>query len=314
MNATARACDSTSMNATVRATLSKDTSGGFGVEFSGGAGGALLLLSVDELAAAEGLRSGMQLLDLVANGMDYDTSALSLRALHALLSRNSVVTLVCGSGDGVGAPAAALSLTAADGVISHEDSAVHTVRGLLSAEEVDKLHAAAQLLAAKQRPHAYTNELIGSSSDEMPFGLRPQHESLFLHEDGFLMRHEPALCSRIVDAVRARHPGGEAPLGVRCIEYHTYRIGGALLDPEHRDMGSTLTMSCLLVSPEEVDGGVFLTWERGRAVCHDDLQRGDAVIFHSERVHNVSAVMGGTRHSLVVELWEGPDNRRDRHA
>ena len=44
-----------------------------------------------------------------------------------------------------------------------------------------------------------------------------------------------------------------------------------------------------------------------------ELGCGDAVIFHSERVHNVSAVMGGVRHSLVIELWEGPDNRCDRH-
>ena len=33
-----------------------------------------------------------------------------------------------------------------------------------------------------------------------------------------------------------------------------------------------------------------------------------------ERVHNVSAVMDGVRHSLVVELWEGEDNQNDRHS
>ena len=113
--------------------------------------------------------------------------------------------------------------------------------------------------------------------------------------------------------MRSLYTGG-ATLGVRCIEYHTYRRGGALLDPEHRDMGSELTMSCLLSDPDEVEGGVFMTWERGTAVCHDDLAAGDAVVFHSERVHNVSAVMSGTRHSLVVELWDAPDNRHDRHS
>ena len=107
---------------------------------------------------------------------------------------------------------------------------------------------------------------------------------------------------------------GTKPFFVRCIEYHTYRIGGALLDPEHRDMGSMLTMSCLLSRPSDMEGGVFITWDDGKAVHHDDLQRGHAVVFHSERVHNVGAVMGGTRHSLVIELWLGLDNKHDRHS
>jgi len=79
-------------------------------------------------------------------------------------------------------------------------------------------------------------------------------------------------------------------------------------------MGSTLTLSCLLSDPSTFEGGTFLTWESGRAVCHDDLAIGDAVVFHSERVHNVAAVMNGVRNSLVVECWVGPDNQHDRHA
>ena len=58
--------------------------------------------------------------------------------------------------------------------------------------------------------------------------------------------------------------------------------------------------------------GLPRRWDGGEPVMHE-LGCGDAVIFHSERVHNVSAVMGGVRHSLVIELWEGPDNRCDRH-
>ena len=45
------------------------------------------------------------------------------------------------------------------------------------------------------------------------------------------------------------------------------------------------------------------------------LERGDGVLFSSERIHNVSAVMGGVRHALVMELWEAEtDNQRDRYA
>ena len=98
------------------------------------------------------------------------------------------------------------------------------------------------------------------------------------------------------------------PLGVAA-----YRCGGALLDPDHRDDGSTLTLSVLLTDPGELEGGVFLTWRDGAPVYHE-LGRGDGVLFDSERVHNVSAVMAGVRHSLVVELWTSEDNLEDRHS
>lgn len=73
-------------------------------------------------------------------------------------------------------------------------------------------------------------------------------------------------------------------------------------------------MSVLLTDPSELDGGAFMTWQGGAAVYHDDLLAGDAVVFDSERVHNVSPVMEGIRNSLVIELWSGPDNRADRHS
>ena len=43
------------------------------------------------------------------------------------------------------------------------------------------------------------------------------------------------------------------------------------------------------------------------------LDRGDAVVFHSERVHNVSPVVRGERQTLVIELWTGHTNCIDRH-
>ena len=37
--------------------------------------------------------------------------------------------------------------------------------------------------------------------------------------------------------MRGLHAGGDgSALGVRCMEYHCYRTGGSLLDPEHRDL------------------------------------------------------------------------------
>lgn len=295
----------------VRATLLRDgdDSAPFGLGLVE-AGATLIVNRASEEARSSGICVGMRLVDLVAGGMDYDVSALRLRALNAVLSRHKSVTFVCSASIG---EAAATSLAALDASISHEDSPVHKLRSLLSPAEVEELHAAAKELQLRQEPHTYDNVLINNSAEDMPFGLRPQHESVFLHENGFFRHNCPQLCRKLVSAVR-RHADGGSSLGVRCIEYHTYRIGGALLDPEHRDMGSTLTMSCLLSDPSEMDGGTFITWEHGQPVYHDDLERGDAVVFHSERVHNVGAVMGGTRHSLVIELWDGPDNQTDRHS
>ena len=55
-----------------------------------------------------------------------------------------------------------------------------------------------------------------------------------------------------------------------------------------------------------------MTFDMGRPVLHE-LERGDAVLFHSEKVHNVTAVMDGLRQSLVIELWDGSNNVADRH-
>ena len=40
---------------------------------------------------------------------------------------------------------------------------------------------------------------------------------------------------------------------------------------------------------------------------------GDGVLFASERRHNVTTCTGGTRRAFVLELWEGAENRHNRH-
>ena len=56
----------------------------------------------------------------------------------------------------------------------------------------------------------------------------------------------------------------------------------------------------------------FVTWREGECVV-DELGMGDAVLFHSEKCHNISTVLSGTRQSLVVELWDAPrENLVDR--
>ena len=42
--------------------------------------------------------------------------------------------------------------------------------------------------------------------------------------------------------------------------------------------------------------------------------RGDALLLYSEKMHNVTPVTKGVRHSLVVELWLGRGNTVDRFS
>merc|ERR1712054_60656 len=96
-------------------------------------------------------------------------------------------------------------------------------------------------------------------------------------------------------------------VNVRSFEFHSYTDGGSVLDPEHRDDGSLLTLSVLLSPREDFDGGAFVTYSGGERVEHH-LGQGDAVLFVSEKRHNVETVRGDRR-ALILELWEGPRNQ-----
>lgn len=44
------------------------------------------------------------------------------------------------------------------------------------------------------------------------------------------------------------------------------------------------------------------------------LERGDAILFRSEKHHHVTTVKVGVRHSLVIEMWVRPENIFDRES
>ena len=123
------------------------------------------------------------------------------------------------------------------------------------------------------------------------------HTALSLHRAGFFQNNWTIVAERIVSAMCSAGCVGcltedGVPLKVRCVELHTYTLGGSLLNPGHRDSGSTLTISILLSEPSDFEGGEFVTWRGGGRfpVVHDTLCRGDAVLFHSEKLHNVNIV------------------------
>ena len=102
-------------------------------------------------------------------------------------------------------------------------------------------------------------------------------------------------------------------LRVRCVELHSYIPGGGLMDSDHRDSGSSLTMSVALTDPATLSGGEFLTYNCNHEAVTHRLERGSAILFRSEDLHNVAVVKRGLRQTLVIELWTGKANRVDRN-
>ena len=206
---------------------------------------------------------------------------------------------------------------------------VALIRSVLSSDEI------AQLLTFAQRDEfSSSNNVTCERHDgEVPSSqivpeLDPQlvprahhvryskeHIVLYLHRDGLLQEQQPTLWGKLLRTMREQ-PGvwydAYALLQVRCIELHTYSVGGGLLQPGHRDHGSELTISILLSDPAEMQGGEFCTFSEERDVVAHALGRGDAVMLHSCRAHNVAQVTRGVRQSLVIELWKEPTNVLDR--
>ena len=101
---------------------------------------------------------------------------------------------------------------------------------------------------------------------------------------------------------------------IRSAELHTYLPGGSVADPAHRDNGSLLTLSVLLSAPSEFEGARFVMADAdGGEVAPPMEAAGDGVLFASERRHNVTTCTGGVRRAFVLELWEGAENRHNRH-
>ena len=179
------------------------------------------------------------------------------------------------------------------------------LRDLLASDDVAKLRRMRAALEASGRaPHMFRDATTASN-----------HAVCYLHYDGFAQRTEPELMERLLAAMRAHAPSvwprSTQKLHIRCIELHTYKEGGGLFLPRHRDNDSVLTLSCRVSEDGAFGGGRFVTYDRGAPVAHR-LDQGSAVLFPSEKLHNIERVESGTRESLVIELWEGGTNGVDR--
>ena len=145
--------------------------------------------------------------------------------------------------------------------------------------------------------------------------LSPSHVCLNVHTRNYFERLSPVLYDKIVDTMHAQIGKWHQPafdLNVRCMELHTYTAGDGLMTEGHRDNGSVLSMSILLSCSHT--GGSLMTYDgEGLPPTYHDMHQGDALVFHSDKRHNVSPITNGVRHSFVTELWMGPKNKHNRN-
>ena len=141
------------------------------------------------------------------------------------------------------------------------------------------------------------------------------HVNAFLHVGRLVDRALPHLLEKVLRVMQAADRWGQLRPGrfhVRVCEYHEYMKGGEVCDPHHCDGGSLVTMSVLLSDAAEFTGGDFTTLGEDGEVTRYNFQRGDALVFPSEKWHSVQVVETGCRRTLVTELWDGPRCLVDR--
>jgi predicted 2-oxoglutarate/Fe(II)-dependent dioxygenase YbiX len=194
--------------------------------------------------------------------------------------------------------------------------------GLLSDADIQHIFDAAADLSGNALPTA-------DDPNRLEIEAYPHHErspsvaTLHLNRNNHWASFCPALSDKISHAMRSQpgmYTSPQIKLSIRCVEFNTYTPtrpprfhSQYTLSRGHRDTGSLLTISMLLTDPDDVVGGTFVTCCRagGKHVAHL-VARGDALLFFSEKLHNVTPVSAGVRHSLVIELWQGKANTVDR--
>ena len=274
------------LDATIlRVTILRDIRGSFGLTLAE-RGECLLIAGVDESSSAHrlGVRTGMRLIAIgAARSEPRNVAGLTLRALVSTLSEHAGVTLRL-----VRATAAQLSAAPAR-CNEAEDAPVQELRRLLTSDQINELHALACTFRQWRSAHVYLTGLHEALFLHAE-GFFEKAAPTLLAALTTTMRSHYSLTRNRGGAGDDGAGGGGAGggdtggggaggggedgsegkvgddngthvLGVRCIEYHEYKVGGALLEENHRDVGSELTLSVLLTDAGELDGGTFVTYD-----------------------------------------------------
>ena len=87
-------------------------------------------------------------------------------------------------------------------------------------------------------------------------------------------------------------PSGALRPGVPCDCCVALLDGGDALLLDSLLVGRFGVLAACGICSSDFEGGEFVTWRGGGRfpVVHDTLCRGDAVLFHSEKLHNVNIV------------------------
>ena len=88
----------------------------------------------------------------------------------------------------------------------------------------------------------------------------------------------------------------DAPSG----HYDFHMDGNGYFSTRDDGLVRKLSMTCLLSDPSEFEGGVFEMTSGKTGTFNIDLEKGDIVIFPSYKLHRVSPVTKGVRHSMVA--------------
>lgn len=142
-------------------------------------------------------------------------------------------------------------------------------------------------------------------------------DTLYLQANDIFDECLPRLKEKLLDAARQADAAqgwnllqAAQRVTLRVCEYHTVTTHGSLPWARHFDSGSLATIDCMLSTPDvDFEGGIFQTLEPDGELMAHTFQRGDVQIFQSHKFHCVSPVAAGTRHVLVIELWDGEARR-----
>ena len=194
------------------------------------------------------------------------------------------------------------------------------VRGFLSPADIATIHAAAAALRGS------AGKKMGSIQPEGHFAWNTiflQSGSGFAERLSWLREKLLALATRVQAEQRWGVFAGLTPseLGLRVMEYHEYTAGGKLLDPEHCDHGSLVTIDVMLGPTADFVGGELCLAPGSAAGGSGEsdgglgdmrpqlFEQGDALVFVSHKRHAVLPITRGRRCVLVTEFWHGESRR-----
>lgn len=134
----------------------------------------------------------------------------------------------------------------------------------------------------------------------------------YLNTDGLFEENFKDILNKLMDiALNADKKywnlvkNGRENVRLRVVELHSVSEKGGLLNKEHFDQGSLITIDVMLSNSDEFKGGELMTLESNGELLPHTHKQGDVLVFPSHKYHCVKPVLEGTRKVLIIEVWSG---------